>query len=412
MATPMTPFDETVTITEDTRTYVRLPDQAMGYLEEKIRSAMWWPNTIFTVPKGDGLVGVSLLKQVAMSGAIRKDETDRQFHFPYKAEVSFDMRPYITSLGINAPRPFLSTTTDTGNPGRRHSQNPFPVLRLAGAVVRAVRGDVRRPDVIIVTNPDNRWPGRGDVDEDGKDQDPNLKRLVEVKFPGDTWGWNQEDDYVAIAGDPGHMTLLKVEGGDQRSKEVVEAAVLSAFLVLLAGKTRIRGRLRAPKPVPKPAFFEAWSALEAAADSAEGKVAALWDTTRQGVRQLSDETQAWLRKGAGWLFDEGRWAADFTGKEWQYVSSQGRILWRYTTEELIAGWRQIRRQTDLAAEQLRQINWGQVLITAVEGIATVALVVAGVVVVVVLAEALVCILAALVAIVVTVGGSVLIAELA
>lgn len=403
MATPMTPYDSTVTIKEETPKYVRLPDGGMGYLEEKIRSALWWPDIRLRVQKSDGLVGVSLLKQIAMSAEIRWDEEEREYYFRYKAEVSFDMRPSIFS--DEPPMPFLSTSDGTDDAERRHTLNPFP---LKGSV----KGDVRRPDVIIVTDEDNRWPGRGNVDQDGRKQTPNLQRLVEVKFPGDDWGENQERDYLTVAGDNSHMTVLNVEGGNQRSKELVEAAVTAAFLGWLAGKTRLRARIRSRKPVQQPAWFEAWSALEAAADSAGNQAAALWDTTRQGVRQLSDETQAWLHKSAGWLFEKGRWVADMSGQTWHYVDEKSHTLWRYTTVELLKGWQQIRRQTDLTAAQLKQIDWGHVLITTVKGVATIVLLVAGAVLVVVLAQALVAILAALVAIAATAGGAVLIAELA
>ncbi|MEA3088058.1 MAG: hypothetical protein QOC89_5755 [Paraburkholderia sp.] len=403
MATPVAPFDSTVTVKEETPKYARLPDQGMGYLEEKIRSALWRPDISLRVQKSDGLVGVSLLKQLAMSAEIRWDEEDKDYYFRYKAEVSFDMRPF--SAQEEPPIPFLSTSDGTDDAGRRHTFNPFP---LRGAV----KGDMRRPDIIIVDNAANRWPGRGTIDQDGRTQTPNLLRLVEVKFPGDDWGKGQEEDYLAIAGHIKHMTVLNVEGGNQRSKELAESAVEAAFLGWLAGKRRLRARIRARKPIPQPAWFEAWSALETAADSSENRVAALWDTTRQGVRQLSDETQTWLYESAGWLFEKGRWVADMSGQTWRYVDEKSHALWRYTTAELLKGWQQIRRQTDLVAAQLKQIDWGHVLITAVGGVATVVLLVAGVAVVVVLAEVLVGMLAALVAIAATAGGAVLLAELA
>lgn len=399
----MTPHDSTVTIAEDVKTYVRLPDGGMGYLEEKIRSAMWWPDIGLRLEKADGLVGVSLLKQLVMSAEIRWDEEEKDYLFRYKAEVSFDMQPFICD--DDPPMPFLSVSDPACDARRRHTLNPFP---LKGAA----KGHVRRPDVIVVKDEGNRWPGRGTVDHDNRMQKPNLLRLVEVKFPGDNWGWRQEEAYQAIAGDNKHMTVLNVSGGDQRSKELVEAAIAAAFLGWLAGKTRLRARIRSRKPVPQSAWFEAWSALEAAADSVEGEVAALWDTTKQGVRRLSDTTQAWLQASAGWMFEKGRWVADMTGREWHYVGEGSRTLWRYTTTELANGWKAIRGQTDLMAAQLKQIDWGHVLITAVEGVATVVLLVAGVAVVVVLAEALVGVLAALVAIAATAGGAVLIAELA
>ncbi|NIF76523.1 VRR-NUC domain-containing protein [Paraburkholderia sp. Cy-641] len=318
MAPQMIPVDTTVTIREDIPKYVRLPHQAMGYLEEKIRSAMWWPE-VLRVQRPDGLVGTSLLKQIAMSAAIRADERKHEFCWRYKAEVSFDMRPWITSRHAKAPIPFLSKS-DGDTPGRRHSQNPFP---LPGSLA----GDVRRPDVVIVENEGNRWPGRGTVDHDGMAQWPNLLRLVEVKFPGDTWGENQERDYLGIAGDNRHMTVLKVSGGEERAKAMVEAAIAAGFLGKVAGRLLLRARLRSKIPVPQ------------------------------------------------------------------------------------AAWQQIRQQTDLTVQQLRQIDWGQVCITMSGGMAVVVLVIDGVLVPVVLTQALVGALAALVAITATAGDAALMAAL-
>ncbi|MBN3804444.1 VRR-NUC domain-containing protein [Paraburkholderia sp. Ac-20336] len=404
MAAQMIPVDTTVTIREDIPKYVRLPHQAMGYLEEKIRSAMWWPE-VLRVQRSDGLVGTSLLKQIAMSAAIRADERKHEFCWRYKAEVSFDMRPWQTSRRAKAPIPFLNKT-DGDTPGRRHSQNPFP---LPGSLA----GEVRRPDVVIVENEGNRWPGRGAVDHDGMAQWPNLLRLVEVKFPGDTWGKGQEEDYVGIAGDNHHMTVLKVSGGEEHAKELVEAAIAAGFLGKVAGRLLLRARLRSKIPVPQAAWFEPWSALEGAAGSTANGVAALWDTAAQGACELSDETQAWLRQSAQWLFEQGRWIteANATGHEWHYLDDANHAVQRYTAAELKAAWQQIRQQTDLTVQQLRQIDWGQVCITMSGGMAVVVLIIDGVLVPVVLTQALVGALAALVVITATAGDAALMAAL-
>lgn len=181
---------------------------------------------------------------------------------------------------------------------------------------------------------------------------------------------------------------------------------------MIAGKLLLRARIRSKTPMPQPVWFEPWSALEGAADSAANGVAALWDTAAHGARELSDETQAWLHESGQWLFQQGRWVADAAGREWHYVDAESRTVWRYTTAQLKAGWQQIRQQADLTVAQLGQIDWGQVCITAAKGAAVVALVIAGVVVAVVLAQVLVGVLAALVAIAATVGGATLLAELA
>ncbi|MFA8340651.1 VRR-NUC domain-containing protein [Burkholderia cenocepacia] len=58
------------------------------------------------------------------------------------------------------------------------------------------KGDVRRPDVVIVND-----PAQPPVQS-------NIKTVVEMKFPGDTYGPDQEDDYIEIAGGPSKFVHL------------------------------------------------------------------------------------------------------------------------------------------------------------------------------------------------------------
>ncbi|MCA8372534.1 VRR-NUC domain-containing protein [Burkholderia multivorans] len=58
------------------------------------------------------------------------------------------------------------------------------------------KGDVRRPDVVIVNDP-TQPPVQS-----------NIKTVVEMKFPGDTYGPDQEDDYIEIAGSPSKFVHL------------------------------------------------------------------------------------------------------------------------------------------------------------------------------------------------------------
>jgi hypothetical protein len=58
------------------------------------------------------------------------------------------------------------------------------------------KGDVRRPDVVIVNDP-TQPPVQS-----------NIKTVVEMKFPGDTYGPDQEDDYIEIAGGPSKFVHL------------------------------------------------------------------------------------------------------------------------------------------------------------------------------------------------------------
>ncbi|RQS05636.1 VRR-NUC domain-containing protein [Burkholderia sp. Bp9002] len=58
------------------------------------------------------------------------------------------------------------------------------------------KGDVRRPDVVIVNDP-SKPP-----------EQSNIKTVVEMKFPGDRYGPDQEDDYIEIAGGPSKFVHL------------------------------------------------------------------------------------------------------------------------------------------------------------------------------------------------------------
>ncbi|KWA38054.1 hypothetical protein WL27_17180 [Burkholderia multivorans] len=73
------------------------------------------------------------------------------------------------------------------------------------------KGDIRRPDVVIVKDP-SQPPVQS-----------NIKAVVEMKFPGDTYGPDQEDDYIEIAGGPSKFVHLGAAecgcGDDDGQKE-------------------------------------------------------------------------------------------------------------------------------------------------------------------------------------------------
>ncbi|MXE26505.1 VRR-NUC domain-containing protein, partial [Escherichia coli] len=79
---------------------------------------------------------------------------------------------------------------------------PFPVPG---------RGIYRRPDVIIVKNKEDRWPGLAGPDTEGNMHSDNLARLVEVKFPGDVLSREQYNEYMQIVGrNRTRMTILEI----------------------------------------------------------------------------------------------------------------------------------------------------------------------------------------------------------
>ncbi|UKD13058.1 VRR-NUC domain-containing protein [Burkholderia aenigmatica] len=81
------------------------------------------------------------------------------------------------------------------------------------------KGDVRRPDVVIVYD-----PAVPPVQS-------NIKTVVEMKFPGDRYGPDQEDDYIEIAGGPSkfvHLGAADCGCGDDDGKKATSRSRQSA----------------------------------------------------------------------------------------------------------------------------------------------------------------------------------------
>ncbi|MBR8300921.1 MULTISPECIES: VRR-NUC domain-containing protein [Burkholderia cepacia complex] len=399
MATTMETVATCQTVNEDRKTYAELPPGTKGYLQEKIEYALKAPD-IVNIRLPDGSNTISTLKQIVMTAAIRVDESLADFRWQYKAEVSFDMYPDLVSNGRDAPIPFLSAATEDG-PGRRHSLNPFPK--------GFVPGLLRRPDVIIVRNPADRWPGRSPRDHQGNPHADNSLRLVEVKFPGDAWGAGQERAYQKIAGAPGEhkyrMTVIDVSDCNGDLEKARQRALAmspeerQAELRRRQRERQLRAPIRTVEPIPEPAWYEAW--IRKVEEAGEATVAAVWDAVNAGAQYLSTEMEAWLQEYAPWALTAGKWVADKATATWRWVDETGREIFRYTTAQLKAGWDAIVRVTDMTWELLKQINWSQIGTSIIKGLVFVAAVVAGVVIVIVLAEALVAVLLALAAIVAT-----------
>ncbi|TXD01954.1 VRR-NUC domain-containing protein [Burkholderia pseudomallei] len=405
MAATMEPVATCTTVNEDRVTYAELPPDTKGYLQEKIEYALQAPDFV-NIKLPDGTNTISALKQVVMTAAIRVDESVADFRWQYKAEVCFDMFPDYASRGIEAPIPFLSSEKERGA-GRRHTLNPFPPGRKNVVVDGEKLIMTRRPDVIIVKNPADRWPGRSLVDHEGNPHVDNSLRLVEVKFPGDAWGLGQESAYRKIAGKPGEytrrMSVIDVSdchGDLEKARQRALAMSPEQREAELRQKRRerqLRAPIRSSDPIPQPAWYEAW--IRQAGEVGHAAVAAAWDAVNDGAAYLSTETHAWLQQHAPWALTAGSWVADKATATWRWVDEKGHEIYRYTTAQLKAGWDAIVRSTDMTWEMLKQIDWAQIGTSIIKGLAVVAAVVAGVVIIIVLSEALLAILLALAAIV-------------
>jgi hypothetical protein len=118
------------------------------------------------------------LYQVCASTVITSGDRALNWQSTAKAEISYDMTQ-------SPPAPLMHRVNgrDTTEPSRnwfgRAQQIPG---------YRPGTGMVRRPDVVLVRDP-TLPPTQG-----------NIRRIVEMKFPGDQWSADQERDYQRIAG--------------------------------------------------------------------------------------------------------------------------------------------------------------------------------------------------------------------
>jgi len=374
---PHTPQGCTTTSIEGTETEARLPNPSnKPYLMEKANYALRFPRlTLKRMPSG--LSSNMELKQLVMSGLIRADEYLRDFRWDYKAEVCFDM----TRL---PPTPFLSTSAtrkgEAPDPDRRHTLIPFPP--------GLTKGLLRRPDVIIVKNRGQRWPGQAGPDHHGVMHPDNLERVVEVKFPGDSLLPEQREAYLDIAGGQKRFSLLEIhdcrdDGERERDRQTNNSQQPTAHrnplkwplppLITPPTSAPIPVPVYGPRPIPKPAHVESWT------QQVQEAIDGLLEDGAQGIRQLSAEVQQHLDEAATWLSGKGEWIRSKTEPAWEWVSETGAQVLRWTDEQLRAIWAEVQHYTDLPLEMLGKIDWMQVLIDVgiAVGTVVVAFVIAG-----------------------------------
>ncbi|QGA37240.1 VRR-NUC domain-containing protein [Burkholderia glumae] len=113
-------------------------------------------------------------------------------------------------------------------------------------------GDVRRPDVVIVNDP-TQPPVQS-----------NIKTVVEMKFPGDRYGPDQEADYVEIAGGHSKFTHLGAtecgcgdDDGEKQTSSSRQRAPRSDLDELYGGGSSAPGGPPLPPVAPSPAPFPA-----------------------------------------------------------------------------------------------------------------------------------------------------------
>lgn len=362
------PWDCATTGIEMVEKQSRLPAaDNRQYLHIKVEYAMRFPQLSAEIRRKKRTYRMSL-KQLMMSGLIRADEIAHHYRWWYKAEVVFDMR-------VTPPRPFLSSSLLKEGAGRRHTLNPFPVPG---------KGIYRRPDVIIVKDKQDRWPGLAGMDAEGQMHGDNLARLVEVKFPGDKLDREQYEEYMIIVGGSGQeerMTILEIHDCRPQEHQWSDQVI---NVTMQAWKTSgakywplsLYPPIFTPRPpaVPSLAKVEPWTyAGQAVSDLSEGVI----DNMAAGWNALSREMQQRLHQLAGWLNDRGEWISLQGQQAWRWISDTGRYAASWTAEQLREAWSQIQQATDLTLATLKQIEWVQILSDVAKAVGVV-LIVAGV----------------------------------
>ena len=186
-------------------------------------------------------VGVSgqSLKQSCVSNRLKALDSVSRYRSPYKAEVTYDMTkrppaPIMDKEVETMPRKLWKGWTKTLWP--KDPERPVPYEPGVGYT--------RRPDVVIVKDPTK--PPTQD----------NIKKVVEIKFPGDAIRGNQMFDYERIAGDKNKAVRIGPKECDcalQETKKTevpvekisIAAAAAMAARIAIAIITR-----RPPPPVP------------------------------------------------------------------------------------------------------------------------------------------------------------------
>lgn len=350
---PELPQGCTTTSIEGTVKEAPLPSPGnKRYLMEKAEFAIKFPKLSIRGSKSGDEYSIEL-KQIVMSGLIRADEYRFGFNWDYKAEVSFDMASF-------PPKPFLSSSGEMQDPGRRHSVTPFPK--------GLVKGELRRPDVTIVKDKTLRWPGQAGLDHQGIAHPDNLLRIVEVKFPGDRLYDDQRNDYIMIAGGEEKFSVLEVtdcrdDGEREKDRQYNAQAKPTEAYDSRQWPFPIEQPKLAPKLVPvygpvatpKPAYVEVWTLAQEAVES-------LHEGGKKALDALSEDVKQYLDEFSSWLSQKGTWIRKEAGKAWEWVSESTEEVMRWTDEQLREMWKDVQKYTDLTLEMLMEIDWVQVLI--------------------------------------------------
>lgn len=215
-----------ITRVEVDKKYQDVDKPDLGYIWVK-------SNFVLKFMKGPNVIVEPIEKKIrsyqyAFYQLVNIDEKINNYLWWYKPEVTFSM-PSVTDRDKRVPAvPHLISkyvkvedrSDDNFNYGINRRHSPSWRSRIMSTSLGAYR---RRPDLIIVKDPEKRWPGSAIRPDDSvynaayKD---NIKRLVEMKFPGDKFHRGQEDDYKYISGINRFSALWITEDDDKKIRRI------------------------------------------------------------------------------------------------------------------------------------------------------------------------------------------------
>ncbi|BBG30248.1 VRR-NUC domain-containing protein [Zymobacter palmae] len=153
----------------------------------------------------------------------------------YKAEVNYDMTQA-------PPEPVLESCPAPGIEPQRHPYLPGWITKYWNDTAKGRPswqsgcGYIKRPDVIIVHDP-LKSPVQS-----------NIKTVVEVKFPNDTFGKDQIEDYIEIAGSEDKVAVLLTEdcgcSDKEREREPVSEPAVAPAEEISAHSSQARAEVQ------------------------------------------------------------------------------------------------------------------------------------------------------------------------
>jgi len=180
------------------------------------------------------------LKQTCVSGQLRELDEALGHAGTYKPEVNYDMTK-------QPPAPIMDSDIDT----KAHGWLPGWINKYWDTIgedgnprpkYKSGRGYVRRPDVVIVKNP-NLPPNQD-----------NIKQVVEIKFPPDIMNDPQREAYETIAGGPQKLVELEPDDCDCNKPEPSSSKIPVEHLGKAAAAAGILYMILTKRPMRVPAY--------------------------------------------------------------------------------------------------------------------------------------------------------------